>query len=65
LSEAGQDEGPPTGDERYMVVSTKQGGMISPVPPVPVPPVPVPPPAPVPCKARVTRDIDESRFSSA
>ena len=49
LSEAAQDEGPPTGEGRYMVVSTKQRGMIGPLkdpPPVP-PPVPVPPP-PVP-----------------
>lgn len=45
LSEAAQDEGPPTGEGRYMVVSTKQRGMIGLLkdpPPVPVPPPPVP-----------------------
>jgi len=43
LSEAAQDEGPPEVDERYMVASTKQRGMIGPL----MEPPPVPPPVPV------------------
>jgi hypothetical protein len=39
LSEAAHEEGPPVAEERYMVASTKQGGMMDPLldpPPVPV-----------------------------
>ncbi len=38
LSEAAHEEGPPVAEGRYMVASTKQGGIIVPLPgPPPVP----------------------------
>jgi len=61
LSEAAHEEGPPVAEERYMVASTKQGGMMEGVE------VSLlgPPPAAPPCKARATLDTTERRFSSA